>query len=246
MVKQHTSKEQIKIVDTKHTCKVCDIRRVLLKTCREGEQLPETVSACLCQGPYLPGDYIYHSGDPADYVYAVTSGTVKCEIPTYNGELYVTGFYLQGELFGADALGEQRHLDNAIVVERSWICALPVKVLEQTCYGHPEALRNLFQLTTARARHAVTHLFSSRCINVDQRVLNFLYDLETRTRRQRNWASNEIPLTMNKEDIANYLAITPETLSRCLRRLHEAGIIQNGRKSFTLLQTPDMKKPIIA
>ena len=236
---------RLRVVDSKHTCKICDIRQ-LMEAAGDAGGLANAAYSARCHGPFRPGDYIYRAGDPMKYVYAVTSGTVKSEVATDGDDLQVTGFYLHGDLFGVEALGERHHVNDAIAVERSWICALPVGELEGVCHQHPEALRQLFQLIGARSRHAVTHLYASRGVSTEQRVLNFLRDLESRYRDRRHWGQKEIELTMSKEDIANYLAITPETLSRTLRKLQEAGLVENRRKTFTLLEVDEGEQAALA
>lgn len=226
---------RLRVVDSKHTCKICDIRRVMTAGDDSGG-LADAAYSARCHGPYRPGDYIYRVGDPMNYVYAVTSGTVKSEVATGGGDLQVTGFYLHGELFGVDALGQAKHVDDAIAVERSWVCALPVNELEKVCQSSAEALRELLRLISGRSHHAVTNLFATRGLTTEQRVYNFLHDLESRYRDRRHWGGEAIELTMSKEDIANYLAITPETLSRTLRKLQDADLVINHRKAFVLLE----------
>ena len=73
----------------------------------------------------------------------------------------------------------------------------------------------------------------------EQRVLGFLRDLAGRTQIRTNLVDGEVLLSMTKGDIASYLGITPETLSRTLRRLNDAGIIRSKVSSFSLI-TPEV------
>lgn len=237
---------RLRLVEASHSCHNCDIRRLLLKIGPGNNQLPEEACAIRCRGPYLPGDYIYRSGDPLTSIYTITSGSVKTEMPSPDGSLQVIDFYLKGELFGAEALGKSTHVNDAIALEKSWICELPVEELDNLCQRYPAMLRELFQMFGSRLRHANMNLLSVRNQASKQRVLNFLLDLADRTKSRRNLVCDEIPLPMSKGDIASYLGITPETLSRRLRRLHDAGIIHNKTYSFILLTPEEVNQVLIS
>jgi CRP/FNR family transcriptional regulator len=225
----------LRLVEASHSCYNCDIRGLLQKVGPGNNQLPKEACAIRCRGPYLPGDYIYRSGDPFASIYAITSGSVKTEIPSSDGSLQIIDFYLKGELFGAEALGKSKHVNDAIALERSWICELPVEELENISQQYPSMLRELLKMLASRLRHANMNLLSVRNQTSEQRILYFLLDLADRTKSRRNLAGDEIPLPMTKGQIASYLGISPETLSRRLRRLHDAGIIHNKTNSFRLL-----------
>jgi len=222
------------ILTTKHTCSVCDIRRLLLDA-SNGEKLPpEFASEIKCRGPFLPGDLIYKSGDPLTTIYAVTSGSIKTETINYEGYIQATGFYLRGEVFGYEALGENQHAYDAYAIERTWLCELSTTALNSICLENPQSLSRLFKLMS---QHNRAHLsLTSVCgRTADQRIFDFLCNLSDRLLRQKCTTNNELFLPMAKEDIANYLGITPETISRSLRRLDKAGLITYKGKMFSIV-----------
>ena len=231
------SRQGLHLVKAKHACHNCDLRHLLRKTGIEEQQLPDAVCTIRCRGPYQPGDRIYRTGDPLSALYAITSGSVKTEYTTCTGALQVTGFYLRGDLFGAEALGEHSHSDDAIALETAWICELRTPELEDLCAKHPEVMRGLFQILNRRARNDTVHQVNVRKRTTEQRVLGFLQDFAERSRARLTGVEDEIPLPMTKEDMASYLAITPETLSRILRKLDDAGYIQTSVRTYRLLRT---------
>ena len=225
---------RLRLVETKHTCNICDIKKLLL-TASIDEQLPTEACNIRCRGPYLPGDRIYTIGDRFNSIYAITSGSVKTEITTIDGSLKVTDFYLRGELFGAEALGETHHVNDAIAMERTWLCELSIEVLENLCQHYPAVLRELFRLLGRRHRNTHLNLVSAPSRTGEQRVFEFLQELAERSQLRQKNSADYIPLPMNKSDIASYLGMSPETLSRILRRLNDARIIQCGKKDFRIV-----------
>ncbi|MCF6281160.1 MAG: cyclic nucleotide-binding domain-containing protein [Candidatus Polarisedimenticolaceae bacterium] len=228
-----TSVSNLHHVNVKHTCSICDIKKLLLKTSDIDKQSSEITNAIKCRGPFLPGDRVYKSGEPLNAIYAVTSGSVKTETITYEGYIQTTGFHLRGEIFGIEALGETHHVYDAYAIERTWLCELSISSLNSLCQQHPKTLNDLFKLI---GRHARTHLnlINVRGRTADQRILDFLGDLSERLLERQQTACDELTLPMIKEDIANYLGLTPETVSRSLRRLDEAGHIHYKGKTFRL------------
>lgn len=220
-------------VNVKHTCSICDIKKLLLKTSITDKQSSEITNAIKCRGPFLPGDRIYQNGEPLNAIYAVTSGSVKTETITYEGYIQTTGFHLRGEIFGIEALGESNHVYDAYAIERTWLCEFSIASLNNLCQQHPKALNDLFMLI---GRHTRTHLnlINIRGRTADQRILDFLGNLSGRLLERQQSVYDELPLPMIKEDIANYLGLTPETVSRSLRRLDEGGKIHYTGKTFRL------------
>lgn len=225
---------QPQINEMKHTCSVCDIRKILLDTSDDKKASPELFNEIKCSGPFLPGDPIYKSGDLLTTIYAVTSGSVKTEKINYEGFIQATGFFLRGEVFGYEALGENHHVYDAYAVERTWLCELSITALNSICLKSPSSLNRLFKLM---GQHNRTHLnLTSVCgRTADQRIFDFLSNLSERLQKQKCAANNELLLPMAKEDIANYLGITPETISRSLRRLDKAGLINYKGKTFSIV-----------
>lgn len=236
MDSQSITDSDSRFAQTKHTCKICDIKRLLLCTHPNNSKTPVLSETIKHHGPILPGELIYRTGEPSTSIYAITTGSVKTETITYEGFAQTTGFYLRGELFGCEALGESEHVYDAYAIERTWICELPLTSLENTWQQNPETIHELFRLTSRRSR-TYLNLLKTRGRPAEQRIMEFLVDLSNRMQVRHQNSNAEIDLPMNKEDIANYLGITPETVSRGLRSLDKAGLIHSKGKTFSIAST---------
>ena len=161
---------------------------------------------------------IFGENEPADYVYRVISGSVRTYKILSDGRRQVGGFYLPGDIFGLEFAEEHTFSAEAItdakvvVVKRNAITALAGR--------DPAIGRELFDLTgreLRRVQDRVLLLVKS----AQERVASFLLEMAERVS-----AGNTIELPMSRQDIADYLGLTIETVSRTLTGLESATTIE--------------------
>lgn len=161
---------------------------------------------------------IYFEGEPADFLYKVVSGVVRTCRLLADGRRQIGGFYLPGDIFGLET-GDSHTLSaeaitqcDVLVIRRSALVALAER-------DH-EAARQLWTLTggeLARMQDHVLLLIKS----AQARVAAFLLDMAGRAR-----SGNAIELPMSRQDIADYLGLTIETVSRTFTSLEHASAIE--------------------
>jgi CRP/FNR family transcriptional regulator, nitrogen fixation regulation protein len=161
---------------------------------------------------------IFGENEPADYVYRVVSGSVRTYKILSDGRRQVGGFYLPGDIFGLEFADEHSFSAEAIsdakvvVVKRSALTALA---------GRDAVIgRDLFALTgreLRRTQERVLLLVKS----ARERVASFLLEMS-----ERACAGNVVELPMSRQDIADYLGLTIETVSRTLTGLESAAAIE--------------------
>jgi CRP-like cAMP-binding protein len=160
---------------------------------------------------------IFGENEPADYLYKVVSGSVRTYKILSDGRRQVGGFYLPGDLFGLEFADEHTLSAEAIsdakvlVVKRSALTALA---------GHDalvaQQLFNLTGLELRRVQDRILLLVKS----AQERVASFLLEMAQRV------SGNSIDLPMSRQDIADYLGLTIETVSRTLTSLECAAAIE--------------------
>jgi CRP/FNR family nitrogen fixation transcriptional regulator len=161
---------------------------------------------------------IFGENEPADYVYRVISGSVRTYKILSDGRRQVGGFYLPGDTFGLQFANEHTFSAEAIadakvlVVKRSALTALA---------GRDAAIgRELFAVTgreLRRVQDRVLLLVKS----AQERVAGFLLEMA-----ERACAGNIVELPMSRQDIADYLGLTIETISRTLTGLENVAAIE--------------------
>jgi CRP-like cAMP-binding protein len=161
---------------------------------------------------------IYGEGESADFLYKVVSGTVRTYKVLSDGRRQIGGFYLPGDIFGLEIGDEHASAAEAIteckvlVIKRSALVALADK-------DHDVA-RQLWTLTGRELRRVQEHILLL-VKSAQERVAAFLLEMA-----KRGCADNAVELPMSRQDIADYLGLTIETVCRTLTHLENTAAIE--------------------
>ena len=192
-------------------------RSAFPSSCEAGS-LDETMRLMGTVMSYPCNTEIFGENEPADFVYRVVSGSVRTYIILSDGRRQIGGFYLPGDIFGLQ-FGDEYTLSaeamtdtKVLVVKRSAFNALAA--------GNRSIAQEFFALT-GRELHAMQKRVLLLVKSAQERVASFLLEMAERTP-----ASNAIDLQMSRQDIADYLGLSIETVSRTLTALETAAAIE--------------------
>jgi CRP/FNR family nitrogen fixation transcriptional regulator len=180
--------------------------------------LDETLQLMGATMAYPRNAEIFGENEPADYVYKVVSGSVRTYNVLSDGRRQIAGFYLPGDIFGIEFDGEHTLAAEAIsdakvlVVKRSALEALA---------GRDAAVARELLVLTARELRRVQDRILLLIKTAQERVVGFLLEMA-----QRATGGNAIDLPMSRQDIADYLGLTIETVSRTLTSLETSATIE--------------------
>jgi CRP/FNR family transcriptional regulator len=177
------------------------------------------------------GQALYRRGDAVqDVLYLVRFGAFKtCRVDS-DGGARITGFQMHQEMLGLEALGMRVHRSRAVALEDSEVCEVPYRQLPQSHL----ALHELLSGASAQARNLALMLRSS---GAEQRLAAFLLNMSSRF-GAAGYSPRCFHLQMTRVDIAEFLGLTAESVSRCLSRLKSDGVIQAERRLITLCDWP--------
>ncbi len=226
---------KLRLVAQDDSCDKCATKRLCITQGLDAEQLGAFDRLSRTRGPFRPGERIFRMGDSFHSIYAVQSGAVKTEAVSDDGRTQVTGFYLPGEQFGVEGIGQAAIPCDAIALKNTWVCEIAFKPLEELCGRSPLLQHHLFSVLGEKICNSEYQFMMGRNMRAERRVARFLKCLVLRIRSLEGSEVRQFHLPMSKEDIANYLGVAPETLSRTLRKLDEEGMIRNEAKGFELL-----------
>ncbi len=177
-------------------------------------------------GPLAEGTHLFREGDPFEAIAAVRTGTVKTYVVDREGRETVLGFHLPGELIGLSAISRDRYPCNAVALEPVALCRFSFPEIATLATRIPGIQQRLFQLLSEDIGKASLLLGD---FTAEERLAAFLALLVRRYRR-RGLSGNRFSLPMARTDIANYLRLAPETVSRLLRRFQDLGFVSVERR----------------
>jgi CRP-like cAMP-binding protein len=167
---------------------------------------------------YARNAEIYGENEPADYLYKVVTGAVRTYKVLADGRRQIGAFYLPGDVFDLETGAEHSFSAEAItdakilVVKRSALVALAER--------DNDVARQLWTMTGEELRRVQDHILLL-IKTAKERVVGFLLEMARRVP-----GGNQVELPMSRQDIADYLGLTIETVSRTLTDLENAATIQ--------------------
>ena len=185
-------------------------------------------------GPFHAGEHVFREGDPFEAIAAVRAGTVKTYVIDRDGREHVLGFHLPGEVIGLDAIDGNHYPCNAVALDTVMLCRFSFPKIAVLATRLPGLQRQLFRLLSRDIGRAA---LLAGDWSADQRLAAFLVGLSRRL-AARGFSPNRFQLTMPRTDIANYLRLAPETVSRVLKRFQQDRLVNVERREVELADRP--------
>ena len=165
---------------------------------------------------YGRDEEIFGEGEPAEYLYKVVSGAVRtCRILD-DGRRQVSAFYMPGDFFGLEFAVE--HSSSCEAITNATVLVFKRSAVDERAKRDGNVARKLWEITAAELARAQDHVLQL-IRSAEERISSFLLRMATRNR------SAEFELPMCRQDIADHLGLTIETVSRTLTQFTAAGLI---------------------
>lgn len=167
--------------------------------------------------PFARNVEIYGEDEPAEYLYKVVSGAVRTYRVLHDGRRQIGAFLLPGDMFGLEA--GATHASSAEAVTDAIVLVIKRSAVMTLAERDPEAARQLWTLTAQELGRAQQHMLLL-IRNAQERIASFLLEMADRVP-----AGDSVELPMSRQDIADYLGLTIETVSRTLTQLEAEAAI---------------------
>lgn len=176
------------------------------------------------------GASLFRMGDGMSSIFVTRDGAVKTVTIDEDGDEQIIGFHLPGELIGLDALADGRHRCEAVALTRTTLCEIPFAQLGEMAGKIPGLQQQLLRVIGMSLARDQDHREMLVRRQANERIALFLHGLSERYRAiARDPVHLQLP--MSRIDIANYLGLALETVSRGFTRLQEDGLIEvRGRQ----------------
>ena len=212
-------------------CSTCAFSHACLSQGMDKSALKELHVLVEHIGPFHAGEHVFREGDPFEAIAAVRAGTVKTCVTDREGHEHVLGFHFPGEVIGLNAIDGHRYPCDAIALDTVMLCKFSFPKISVLAAKVPGVQRELFRLLSRDIGRAA---LLAGDWSADQRVAAFLLGMARRL-AARGFSATRFQLTMARTDIANYLRLAPETVSRVLRRMQDDGLLAVDRRDVELL-----------
>ena len=162
---------------------------------------------------------VFGEAEEAEYFYQVVSGAVRTYKLLQDGRRQIGAFYLPGDVFGLEAGAE--HAFSAEAISDSTVRIARRSVIMAHAVKEADLAADLWAHTAGGLRLAQEHMLLLGRKSAEERVVSFLLDMA-----RRESAVEVVELPMSRQDIADYLGLTIETVSRMLGRRQADGLVE--------------------
>ena len=218
-------------------CSTCAFSQVCLAQGMDKSSLQDLHMLVEHVGPLHAGDHVFREGDPFEAIAAVRAGTVKTYSVDRDGREHVLGFHLPGEVIGLNAIDGDHYPCNAVALDTVMLCRFSFPKISVLAARLPGLQQTLFRLLSRDIGNA--SLLAGDW-SADERMAAFLVGLSRRL-AARGFSPDRFQLTMARTDIANYLRLAPETVSRVLKRFQDEDMVRVDRRELEIIGRPRLE-----
>lgn len=202
-------------------CDTCKVRSLAVCAALGGDELHE-LDAIVHQSQVIGKSTFIHQGEEAESVFSVTEGVVRLYKLLSDGRRQIIGFAMPGDFLGL-AL-HSRYGFSADAVDDVALCRFDRREFDKLVTAKPHFLRRLHEFATHELVIAQEQMTLIGRRSAEERIAAFLIAMQERWTRIRG-PSVTIQLPMQRLDIADYLGLTIETVSRTMTKLARDGVI---------------------
>ncbi|MDB5482556.1 MAG: Crp/Fnr family transcriptional regulator [Caulobacteraceae bacterium] len=184
---------------------------------------------------FAGGDTIYAQEDAADFIYEVIEGMVRTARLGMDGRRIVHGFFVAGDIFGLEPNGA--HSCSAETVCAARIASCERSQIERRAMADRAVATEFWSWLLKSAEQAGAHMCLLARATAVEKIAHFLLEMAERMSANRRFA-----LPMSRYDIADYLGLSSETVSRAFTALRDRQLIATEGRSVTILKLEGLRR----
>ncbi|GBD41820.1 Transcriptional activatory protein AadR [bacterium HR39] len=228
-----SGREQAACCGRIETCERCGVRGLAVCRVLSPEELRE-LSRSMRTIELEPGEPLFHEGDPAHSVFTLTGGHLRLSRLLADGRRQVTGFLLPGDFLGLAF--RDTYVATAEALDAAVLCTFPRTAFEDFLARHPRFEHELLARARSELAAAQEQMLVLGRKTARERLATFLVQL---ARRHGTGGRAVLHLPMGRADIADYLGLTVETVSRTFSAFRREGLVRlEGRSTVHIPSLP--------
>lgn len=225
----------------RRSCGHCSLRQLCLPAGIGAADLKRLDEVVRRRRPLQRGERLFRHGDALASIYVARNGAFKTVSLSEGGDERIVGFHLPGELMGLDALGEGEHRCEAVALDTAEVCEVPVGELAAVAAQLPALQKQLMRVIGQSIARDQDHAGMLVRRHAHERIALFLHGLGERL-RHIGQAPERLRLAMSRENIASYLGLAIETVSRGFTRLQEDRVIDVSGRAVEVLDPAELSR----
>ena len=214
----------VEVEKLKNACSACSLHELCLPAGLSAAELQSVDQLIDRRRSVKRGDYLFRSGAALHSLYAIRSGFIKSCVLHEDGREQVAGFHMMGDLMGLDAIGTNQHLCDAVALEDSEVCEIPLKELEGMSRNIPSLQQHFHRIMSQEIARDYGVMLLLGSMRAEERLAAFLLNLSQRF-SARGYSATEFHLRMTREEIGSYLGLKLETVSRTFSKFQANGLL---------------------
>jgi CRP/FNR family transcriptional regulator len=218
------------------SCEDCLVRHLAICGALSRDELIE-LEKMLSKRALEAGQQLIAEGEKGHFAYSVQQGCLKLFKSLSDGRRQIVGFLLPGDFIGLPARGD--YMYSAEAVERTEVCRFPQRGFEHLFQNSPDLEHRILSIVRDEMVAAQNHMLLLGRRTARERLACFLLDFRERYLEQ-NLPVDVMRLPMSRMDIADYLGLTVETVSRMFSQMRREGLLVLPRSDSVSI--PDIAK----
>lgn len=225
---------------THSRCRSCQLKRFCLPANLDAAGVQQFERIVERQIVFAPGRPLYRPGETARSAFAIRAGAVKTLLLSENGDEWVIGFHLSGDVIGLETVFSGFRAYAVTTLQQTVVCQIPFTHLVRLSGRLPLLQHQLFRLLSREMRLEERLMRTIAQHNAEQRLASALLDLADRLSRAEE--SDPFRLPMSRADLGSHLGMAQETVSRLLRRMADKDLIRVQGRRVRIVDTAGLEE----
>ncbi len=229
-----------KLLNTKSRCQKCAVNSLCLPSGLNDDELAELESVITSSKITNKNQTVFTLGEAFTSLFVVHSGMFKTTVVDESGKERIISFHLPGEIMGLDGIHSNVYQSTSTALAMSSFCKIPYNGLLDIAEDYPVIQRNLLKVMSKE-------IFNCKKNHLDlgskAKLALFIKNISRRF-KARGYSDEEFFLPISQRDIASYLGMAEETLSRIFKKLQKQEVVKYSKHILTILDKSELSEII--
>ncbi len=177
---------------------------------------------------------VYEAGATFQNLYTVHSGMFKSVFLTQQGDERIVDVFIPGQVMGFDGIHEGKYKTTVKAVSSGSYCVIPFYPLQELSMKHRDIQTRLMKMMSEKI---IQFEITNSEYNAQQKLVSFIQNVSD-LYLSRGFSANQFPFQVSQRDLANYLGLAEETLSRIFTKLKKNDILSLADQQITIIDMP--------